>query len=126
MIQAGADLTRRDNTKGHDMVERTVLSGEDNGEILTMLFQAGMSPTAPLSRGRTPLERVLRLGHEGELRGIVRVGVSLNAPVGQNESALFALRSWNTNPAFVRAMVRLGANPAQRNSIDQTPLQAAQ
>ncbi len=127
LINAGADIHIRDRSNGHGMVERTILSDADNGEILRMLFQAGLSPTQPLSRGRSPLERVLRKANTGEMQALVGAGVDLNAPVGGDASALFFLSDTRAlTPQFIRALVRAGADPTQKDEFGDTPYARAQ
>lgn len=127
LIEAGANVAIRDLSNGHSMVERTILSDEDNGEILLMLFQAGLSPTAPLSRGRAPLERVIWKVNAGEMRALVRAGVDLNAPLGRAESALFYLTdACDMTPQFIRALVQAGADTTQQDELGDTPYSRAQ
>lgn len=76
LIQAGANVAIKDRSNGHSMIERTLLSREDNGEILRLLLNAGLSATAPMSRGRTPLEYLEIRGDPkpGEVRALRAAG----------------------------------------------------
>src|SRR5690606_18266315 len=95
-----------------------------NSEVAAALIEAGANVDARDERGITALHEAARAGADGVIEQLIAAGAD---PAIEDEAGCNALniacRSRRTTVATLRALLRMGVDPAHAGSDGRTPLE---
>ena len=129
LLQQGLRIAPQDTTMM--AVAQNFFYGEDNTELLQMLYDAGADPNAADKNGKTALMSLYANRHSDLLPKLVSLGADLNQQDAAGNTALHYLAIKMADCVsedevrMAKEMIRYGADPHIKNKRGETPRDTA-